>query len=276
MASIGKYASICGGSLYAGVLLERMMYLYDHSKVVVDGVRWYVRSKENLMEDTGLSRRHYDRAVDRLKELGYVEFRYLPSLVKGEHAHLRTTAFRVLEKAKAAMIEGAKKPKNVPTDESHGVPAGQYIGGLTSSTHTVPTYKKYIIKPLIDVHNTDVSVGTPKGAGVQEIERAFREGTKSFDPDYFHVSWTIKTKGIAKQLATKLGGDALEVVRCCTENWTEFRDAAKQSSTTPIPVKPSLFSIVFHASAALSFTKLQTSSKSVLKPQKTAKDFLGF
>jgi hypothetical protein len=91
--SVYDCIQICDDDHLAGLLLFKMMFYCRRARITLDGYRWYVRSRESLCAETRLTRHQYDRALRRLKEMGYVETRRLPlskAAIFGNY-----TAFRV-------------------------------------------------------------------------------------------------------------------------------------------------------------------------------------
>jgi hypothetical protein len=98
---------LCGDDHHAGVLLFKMMFFCRKAKILIDGKRWYVRSRESLCLETRLTRHQYDRALRGQKMNGFLETRRLPlSMV---HILGNFTAFRVTMDA----ITGLKKVRNL-------------------------------------------------------------------------------------------------------------------------------------------------------------------
>ena len=54
-ATFGDYVAACGNSLPAGALLKHMEYLCAHSSIVVDEHKWYIKSRDDMMLEVGLS-----------------------------------------------------------------------------------------------------------------------------------------------------------------------------------------------------------------------------
>ena len=98
---------LCGDNHQAGLLLFKMMFFCRKATILIDGKRWYVRSRESLCLETRLTRHQYDRALSGLKVNGFVETRRLPMCKI--HIIGNFTAFRVT----MDVISGLKKVRNL-------------------------------------------------------------------------------------------------------------------------------------------------------------------
>ena len=70
-ATLGDYVAACGNSLPAGALLKHMEYLCAHSNIVVDEHKWYIKPREAMMIEVGLTINRYNVALAKLQELGF-------------------------------------------------------------------------------------------------------------------------------------------------------------------------------------------------------------
>lgn len=103
---VGEYVNACGGDIFAGILLYHMHDLYKVKTVVHKGSRWHVRTRAELMSDTGLKKHQYDRGLSVLKALALIEVTHTVSWKKKPVA-IRVTAFRLTEKARVLIHTGS-------------------------------------------------------------------------------------------------------------------------------------------------------------------------
>lgn len=83
----------CGDHHRAGVLLFKMMFLCRYATLTINSVRWYVKARAELCEETRLTLHQYDDALKRLKAMGLVETCRIP--FSKMHIFGNFTAFRV-------------------------------------------------------------------------------------------------------------------------------------------------------------------------------------
>lgn len=261
-ALVGDYTAICGTgpcAFYAGNLLYRMMYLHDRSEVTLNGKRWYIKTREELMRELGLSEHMYKTALARLKELGFVEVMYTQSLTK--QSALRSTAFHVTEKARCAVIERTNHPTGpvtvLPTGEEMVLPTGQETGLPTIELEDIDSSQKVVMGARKNaLRKSEAARAQRNSGGVKQkhVEEVWREGVKAFDSSYYHAPWFNREQAMAKKLIKAIGEDqVLEVVRLCTTRWPEFVAEAEKSSKYHFTQKPNLGALLTHASAALTF-----------------------
>lgn len=84
---------LCGDDHLAGLLLFHFIFLCRRAMLLIDGKRYYVRSRTDLCTQTRLTRHQYDRALKELKDLKFVEARRVP--MNKVHVFGNSTAFRV-------------------------------------------------------------------------------------------------------------------------------------------------------------------------------------
>jgi hypothetical protein len=266
-ALVGDFTAICGSgptAYYAGNLLYRMMFLHDRSEVVLDGKRWYIQSREELMRDLGLSVHMYKTALAKLKELEFVEVTYTQSLKK--QAALRTTAFRVTEKARCAILERTNHPTGwatvLPTGQADVLPTGGQTRLPTIELEDIKSSDAVVIgarKNALRKSEAYRSKKSSEGVKQKDVEEVWREGVKEFDSDYYHAPWFNREKAMAKRLIKAVGEEnVIAVVRACTTRWPEFVAEAEKSSKYHFTQKPNLGALLMHASAALTFTTQPT------------------
>ena len=65
--SIAKCVAVAGSS-NAGIVLYKLSYWMDKTKIERGGYPWTVLSRERWCEETGLSRNAFDRAISGLKQ----------------------------------------------------------------------------------------------------------------------------------------------------------------------------------------------------------------
>jgi hypothetical protein len=71
-ATLGDYVAACGNSLPAGALLKHMEYLCAHSNIVVDEHKWYIKPREAMMLEVGLSINRYNAALANCTPLFHI------------------------------------------------------------------------------------------------------------------------------------------------------------------------------------------------------------
>jgi hypothetical protein len=131
-ATLGDYVAACGNSLPAGALLKHMEYLCAHSNIVVDEHKWYIKSRDDMMLEVGLSINRYNAALAKLQEIGFIQVDYTTSLLPQKNNTRRTmfsvTLLAVEEVEKSvAMRKGTyvpNQPESVsePVDTPSGSP----------------------------------------------------------------------------------------------------------------------------------------------------------
>jgi hypothetical protein len=82
-----------------------MAFLCRKTKLIRQGVRWYVRSRRDLMEDLALSKHEYDRAVRVLRDLEFIETSNAAKLGIF-YMSMQTTAFSITQKGHEAISKG--------------------------------------------------------------------------------------------------------------------------------------------------------------------------
>ena len=120
-ATLGDYVAACGNSLPAGALLKHMEYLCAHSTIVVDEHKWYVKPREDMMIEVGLTINKYNAALAKLQELGFIQVDYTTSLLPQKNNTRRTmfsvTPLAVKEVEKAVSVRKGtyvSKPQCAP------------------------------------------------------------------------------------------------------------------------------------------------------------------
>lgn len=98
------YSYACG-DFKAGMLLWRLAYLCRKSKLVRGDVKWYVRSRAELMADLGWSKGVYDRAIRILRQKEIIETSNAAKL-HYPHASMQTSAFSITKKGHEAIAKG--------------------------------------------------------------------------------------------------------------------------------------------------------------------------
>jgi hypothetical protein len=68
----GSCIRACGNSDAGALLFHCTVDLQDQSDVAKDGIRWWVRTKTELMRGSGLTEHKYDRAITILRKLKVV------------------------------------------------------------------------------------------------------------------------------------------------------------------------------------------------------------
>jgi hypothetical protein len=96
-----KGGRVCGGNFVAGAFLYHFAFLMQSARVRIEGKAWYVRSRRQTMAYWGCSERQYKKAMGFLRDEGLIETRYTAGF--GKPQALRTTAFRLTEKAMEAI-----------------------------------------------------------------------------------------------------------------------------------------------------------------------------
>lgn len=250
---LGDYVAVCGGDLSAGVLLQRMAFLHDKATLVKDDQRWYVSTRLEIMKACGLTERRYKDALSYLKAEDLIEVTYAASFTHG--ASLRTTAFRVTEKARAKLVEKVGTSKKVPTGGDVVIPTGSPDVVPTGGDTYVPTTKEISYSSSYQSNYSDEQSSTAKKATSGPVEKAFREVVVLSKPDHFHVSWNGRLKLTAKRFATAVGPEkVVEITKACIADWSAFVAFAKKSSKLSFPEEPNLISLAMHAEAAVNFT----------------------
>lgn len=273
--NLGDYVAICGGHLQNGALLQRIVFLYQKATLVIDGHLWYVQSRSELMAATGLTKNAYDKSIAWLIDNGFIERTYAGSFTKSNA--LRTTAFRVLEKTEVQLVAHLATTKTGKKQATGCLPVQATDGPQAQATGCPPMQATKKIISYSSSHSISHSAGlsATQGTGskvsIKDVEKTYREAVKKFDPSYFHVSWGIRLKGIAKNLIKVVGPDkVLDVVTCCAQNWETYSEFVREQTTMKVPERPELFTLLTHAGASVQFMqKKQTmvSGKSKLKMQ---------
>src|SRR5665647_500302 len=110
-ATLGDYVAACGNSLPAGALLKHMEYLCAHSSIVVDEHKWYIKPREVMMTEVGLTINRYNAALAKLQELGFIQVDYTTSLLPNQKSNVRRTMFSVTPVAAEAVEKAVSMRK---------------------------------------------------------------------------------------------------------------------------------------------------------------------
>lgn len=283
MALPGDYIKACG-DLYAGSLLYRMVYLWEKTNIVHDGVKWYVQTRNQTLPEVGLSEYAYKKGIGILKELQFIET-VAASKIGVLKYGLTATAFRVTDAALEAVlqVEQARKSPN-----KAGVPSPNKLGDShpTSGATIAHHYKKEESLKNVDKTSLSDSKADQKkssaefavkkdsqgegGDGIAkcvppiydpakplttyDLEKVFREAFHSFDPKYFHVTWGSRMRGIAKVFVKQVGDKrVIGVMHHCIVNWSAFREFAQSGTSLHIPERPDMLALSTHAAAAVTW-----------------------
>jgi hypothetical protein len=103
--SLAIYIHACGRDHKAGMLFWRLAFLCRKTNLIRDDVRWYIRSRHDLMKDLALSKHEYDRAVRVLRGLEFIETSNAAKLGVF-YMSMQTTAFSITEKGHEAISWG--------------------------------------------------------------------------------------------------------------------------------------------------------------------------
>jgi hypothetical protein len=134
-ATLGDYVAACGNSLPAGALLKHMEYLCAHSSIVVDEHKWYIKPREDMMLEVGLTINRYNAALAKLQELGFIQVDYTTSLLPQKNNTRRTmfsvTPLAVKEVEKSVSMRKGTYVENQPE------PVSEPVVTLAEPQHTV-------------------------------------------------------------------------------------------------------------------------------------------
>lgn len=255
---LGDYVAACGGDLAMGVLLQRMNHLMTNAKVEIDGHLWYVTTRTELMNATGLTKYKYDLSLANLKELGFVEVVHTVSVKNGS---LRNTGFRVTEQGLIALNKVNKPAPQKVQNQATGSPDSQAIGSPEPSGHCGLTHRATKKKSCYESSYLESSYSGSADAPAGNVtstalEKAFREARFKVDPNYYHHAWNRRLQSTAKNLIKSVGNSkAVEVVQGCIAEWPQFVEFAKKSTTMPIPEQPNLHALLTHAESAVNFVQ---------------------
>lgn len=237
----------------SGMLLWNMAFLHKNT-IVSDaaGTKWYVRTREAACQELALSKYKYDEAIEHLREAGFIET--VPAAAIGYlKLGMRATAFRVTEKAMAAISAVENQAISGPDVQAISGPMSQAISGPHSRAS-----KKYNKEVLIKVGN-QVSAHFRDADGkptYRSIEVFYRESFKIFDPDYFHGTWPRRQYAFCKLILKQIGPDKVEhVIRHTVSNWTAFREYALSGTTLKITERPDVLTLLAHVAAAVEFSE---------------------
>jgi hypothetical protein len=179
-ATLGDYVAACGNSLPAGALLKHMEYLCAHSSIVVDEHKWYIKPREVMMTEVGLTINRYNAALAKLQELGFIQVDYTTSLLPQKN-NTRRTMFSVtplavesVEKAVSNRKGGysSKQPES-DQDVSHSVAGPSPTVGQPVGHPSLYKGEEIIEETLNITPNASASVQTQ----VDHLEKCFREET---------------------------------------------------------------------------------------------------
>ena len=103
--SLPVYIYACDRDFKAGMLLWRLAHLCRHTYLLRDGIRWYVRTRSDLMNDLAFSKHEYDRAIRVLRQRGLIETSNAAKL-RYPHASMQATAFAITPAGRDAIAKG--------------------------------------------------------------------------------------------------------------------------------------------------------------------------
>lgn len=178
-ATLGDYVAACGNSLPAGALLKHMEYLCAHSNIVVDEHKWYIKPREAMMLEVGLSINRYNAALAKLQEIGFIQVDYTTSLLPQKN-NTRRTMFSVTTLAADAVNKAVNlrkgtyvsNPESSP-ESTDSVVSIQPTVGVGIGDPSLYKGQEIIEETLNIAPNASASVQTQ----VDHLEKCFREET---------------------------------------------------------------------------------------------------
>jgi hypothetical protein len=311
---MGDYVRICD-DLAAGAMLWHIVDMSSYPKNTIEkhGKKWLVSTRREIMKVTGLTKYSYDKALDRLKQMNFIE-----TIPAGSGFAPCTNAFFMTDFMRSKLdLSGtysgtyqAAKQGQVPDGHAPQVPDGQapYKKEEVSKTQdkkisTLLAVKKVSEKQRIDSISKTAAVSISVNltqSGVQQLskeaskqeppqgpptidgpittyvmEKIYREAFKQFDPNYFHVTWGSRARGIAKVFMKQVTDKrVVGVMHHCIVNWIAFREFAQSGTSLHVPDRPDMLVLSTHAAAAVTFCEHGAKPKTTGwgKP-KTADDF---
>lgn len=259
-----EFARVCG-SADAGMLLSYLVYWFLPSKggksklsVTWYGKRQLVKSRAELMSETGLTEWKLRAAVKRLEELGLVESSvHLFGNKTRPHLHLDEPRLKFLltlgtQVGSGGPIAAATEATSVPVLRPPPDPyVEEYREEYVEEKYSAPREKRKPNEPLTEVKEEDTMVvklamnapgkslkdvmeerksrlgagpvGTPSAPALAALWKSHRAKATG----QFQKAWTNKDLGQAKKLCAALQNDTWPIVKWALEHWGQLVFTAK-------------------------------------------------
>lgn len=279
------------GSLPAALILEQILYWHcpdKHGKcklrVWAKGILWLAKSRQEMMEETGVTLKQYRTAIPALQKAGLIDYRI------GGFAGKPTPFIQLNTPKLYALIAPNGLEPLGPKGTNVWALRAQTNTGILSGTTTGNTLLLTQEPPLI---NTDVQPGEaemlkknpttgkhPKvPTNVKTILSASAKDVKELTSESMYKVWAITTpkhnpdvkfvgpftqmqKGQMNTLSKTWGKDAQTVLIFVLSNWIKFcKHVAATMGTKAYPEVPSTSYLTKHRDLAMNFYLSKQSSE---------------
>ena len=284
------------GTLSTAILLYRICYWHPHAKAEAEGKLWIAKSRDDWMEETGLTLHQYRTGRSELTRLSYVEARNFA------FAGRRMTFIRLLDRGRdmrskpsmrgaGTLHEGGCSPPSYIKGDTKGDTKGDNLSGNPDgiACETPPVMKK---KNFLADNNSPNYVATSKEADMvsiaEQLKQTKRKPVKkgqTIPP--FHSVWskavadatgdyqtplTAKKMGQLKHFAKACPPGKSEIVALTIiGDWHLFTQTVKSATGQfTLPSKPSIEFALKHVQQAVSFWGGQKQTEETPEPEAPA------
>jgi hypothetical protein len=279
MLSQKQCIKLTGNYLPAGILLFRIQYWCSRTTLIGFDGPWTVKSKNEWLEDTGLTRHQYDRALARLVSLGVVKVKHKPHPFKPNC--LRVTFLQFVPPVKTD-----DQSSHIADNQSSALPDDQ-----SSAKADDIIYSSYEVGNEVGNEGGESQLITPKKEGGQEMGKVEKFSTvfeavsgfkkkevpkevknltdfellwkvcvsKAF-PEWFQPAWTKNQKAFAKQIMEKIPkGTLKECLEYVLLNWMDFRFwMVEYSSKKDVPLVPDLLFVLKFTDFVINYYRMRS------------------
>lgn len=281
------------GDVVVGVLLSQIWYWYQPNKqgknklqVMRDGFFWIAKTREEWMEETGLTLEQYKRALSVLKQKRFIEVRVMKFRgIAMSHLRLNRETVEAAVAGKVGIDTPEKiQPLKTPND-SGGVSPSNRVESKTPTGWCV-SHQSYT---ETTAENTKQRFGvtakpgeTPEEKQVEQMKlNQILAAQKGKPPETITGHWqkhlgyleekcvkplSAKEKGQLKQLSIKLGESTKPVIDLVFSDWGKFASLAKvKNGLETFPTSPHVGFLLKYYDVAMNYY-LQSIAKVELPP----------
>lgn len=281
------------GSLPAAVLLYRICYWHPHAKIERGGRKWIAKSREEWMQETGLSRHQYNEAIVRLKTVSMISVEqhffgrrsitHIALSASGEairHPGNLTPGCPVLRTPgcppeRTAQDHKGDTDKEIQQGISYGDAGASGEKEQKGDTGNVKSHEAGKAKDMVTVK--DVLLGAGKKAAapkepnsVAALQHTWRTVVSEVYGSYV-PPFTMKQVGQLKHfLKACPEGKATAVMETAVRDWAGFVGHVKsQAGINQVPAAPSVDFLVKHVGHAVDFSTPKQAQPEAVKPKAT-------
>lgn len=282
-----------GLDIWPAIILERLIYWHSRARATLDGVPYVVRTFEEWNHEVGISARCYKRAIQILREQGFVSTEIHPHPFKT--GVLRATWVR-LSDASIDLARTLRKVQKGPVETSVTAHSSYTTESITGEDQSAAPSEPEKPQECLDVGKlnepkpaktmADIQammkqpekINSKKIATGADLECYWKAGLSKHHEGHFFGSFTRAHRAFAKKLVEKIPKDEIaNVIDRVLSDWEGFRQWVRKNSTTfKIAEHPDLLTVLKFSDHAVNFARGGGPAINCNKTKPVADDPLGW